>query len=203
MAKPSQSGSSKRSKNSVRIIGGFHRTRKIHFPDAPGLRPTADRIRETLFNWLRDDIHGARCLDLFAGSGALGIESLSRGAKVVEFVEMNSQVKNALAESIASLEIPNAVIHLEDALSWIHRNKASAEPFDVVFLDPPFADGLLPRVCQQLADSGLLKANAKIYLESDAALPEFVAPDNWQSLKSKRAGNVRFELFGVTESPQA
>ncbi len=189
--------------NSVRVIGGFHRTRKIHFPDAPGLRPTADRIRETLFNWLRDDIHGARCLDLFAGSGALGIESLSRGAKEVVFVEMNSLVKNALVESLAILDIRNAVIHMEDAISWIYRNSASTEPFDVVFLDPPFADGLLPRVCQQLADAGLLKPNAKIYLESDAALPEIVAPDNWQALKSKRAGSVRFQLFGVTDSPQA
>lgn len=203
MAKSSQSCTSKRLMNSVRIIGGFHRTRKIHFPDAPGLRPTADRIRETLFNWLRDDIHGARCLDLFAGSGALGIESLSRGAKEVEFVEMNSLVKKALAESLASLDIPNAVIHMEDALSWIHRNRASAEPFDVVFLDPPFADGLLPRVCQQLADSGLVRPGSKIYIESDADMPEIVAPGNWQALKSKRAGNVRFQLFGVTESPQA
>lgn len=188
--------------NSVRIIGGSHRTRKIHFPDAPGLRPTADRIRETLFNWLRDDIHGARCLDLFAGSGALGIESLSRGAKAVEFVEMNALVKKALTESLAALDLRDSVVHVEDALHWIERNSAQAEPFDIVFLDPPFTDGLLPRVCQQLADSGLVRPGSKIYIESDAAMPEIVAPGNWHALKTKRAGNVRFQLFGVTDSPK-
>lgn len=202
MAKSSQSGLGKRGMNTVRIIGGFHRTRKIHFPDATGLRPTADRIRETLFNWLREDIHGARCLDLFAGSGALGIESLSRGAREVEFVEMNPRVNKALTESLATLDIANAIVHLEDALSWIDRHRP-AEPFDIVFLDPPFADGLLPRVCQQIADSGLLKPNAKIYLEFDASQPEIIAPGNWRSLKSKRAGNVRFQLFGLTASPEA
>lgn len=179
----------------MRIIGGTHRTRKIHFPDAPGLRPTSDRIRETLFNWLRDELHGARCLDLFAGSGALGFEALSRGASWVEFVELNAQVKNTLAESLAALGMTNARVNAEDALRWIARHKDTDAAFDIVFLDPPFADNLLPRVCRELADSVLLQPDAKIYIETDAAMPDFDVPDNWQLLKAKRAGNVSFRLF--------
>lgn len=203
MAKSSHPPSRTRQLNTVRIISGTHRTRKIHFPDAPGLRPTSDRIRETLFNWLRDEMHGARCLDLFAGSGALGFESLSRGASWVDFVESNAQVKNTLAESLVTLAMSNAAVHADDALRWIARNKDTATAFDIVFLDPPFAENLLPQVCCRLADSALLKPGAKIYIETDAAMPEIDVPDNWQLLKAKRAGNVNFRLYVSKSLPEA
>ncbi|MSR10764.1 MAG: 16S rRNA (guanine(966)-N(2))-methyltransferase RsmD [Gammaproteobacteria bacterium] len=181
--------------NTVRIIGGTHRTRKLNFPDAPGLRPTSDRIRETLFNWLRDDLHGASCLDLFAGSGALGFEALSRGASWVDFVENSVVAKAALTEALVTLHFTNAAIHCEEALRWIARQLAPEKAFDIVFLDPPFTDNLLPQVCRKLADSALLKPTAKIYIETDATAPQLAVPAEWQLLKIKRAGNVSFGLY--------
>lgn len=200
MTKSTRAPSRQRRLNTVRIIGGSHRTRKIHFPDAPGLRPTSDRIRETLFNWLRQDMPGARCLDLFAGSGALGFESLSRGGAFVEFVELNPQAKTSLTESLAALAMSNAAVHCEDARRWIARNNSTDKVFDIVFLDPPFAENLLPQVCSDLAHSTLLKPGSKIYIETDAAMPEVEVPAGWQLLKNKRAGNVNFRLYVVSGS---
>jgi len=179
----------------VRIIGGTHRTRRVHFPDVPGLRPTHDRIRETLFNWLREDIRGARCLDLFAGSGALGFESLSRGASRVEFVDSSKQVRAAIEAALAVLKIENAAVHCDKALPWIKAQQADAPGYDVVFLDPPFSENLLPGVCAALAASPLLNAGCKIYIEMDAAMTKLDMPENWTLLKSKRTGSVSFRLY--------
>ena len=195
MVYPSHPKTSQRRLNTLRIISGSHRTRKIQFPDAPGLRPTPDRVRETLFNWLRDSIHGAHCLDLFAGSGALGLEALSRGAAQVDFVENNAQVRTALANSVTALNLENADIHGEDALQWVLKQNVKAKQFDIVFLDPPFADKLLPQACALLEQSQLLAPNAKIYIETDAEDAPFELPAGWQLLKSKRAGNVNFSLY--------
>lgn len=196
--RPSSAAGTQKRLNTVRIISGTHRTRKIQFPDAPGLRPTSDRVRETVFNWLRDDISGARCLDLFAGSGALGIEALSRGASWVDFVESNPQVSSALAQSIIKLALGNTTIHRADAVQWVSENKAPVKAFDIVFLDPPFADKLLPKICELLQQTGLVQAKSKIYIEVDAAESELTLPNNWQLLKSKRAGNVSFSLYVST-----
>lgn len=197
--------------NTVRIISGSHRTRKIRFPDAPGLRPTSDRIRETLFNWLRDKIHGARCLDLFAGSGALSFESLSRGASWVQLVESNAQVAAALRASLAQLQFTQADVQATDALHWLARNANSDEGldkgldkgFDIVFLDPPFAANVLPQVCALLGQARLLNTGARIYIEEDVKSPAFALPPAWSELKTKRAGNVRFSLYGVSDPAES
>ena len=152
--------------NQVRIIGGRHRGRRLNFVPGPGLRPTPDRVRETLFNWLQVHIRGARCLDLFAGSGVLGLEALSRGATFVLAVEQHRPAARRLRENIELLhEARSARVLHEDALRLL---KAPPEaPFDIAFLDPPFADGLLPTACEQLEHNGWLSADALIYLEQD------------------------------------
>ncbi len=124
--------------NTLRIIGGDHRGRKLRFLDARGLRPTGDRIRETLFNWLQNDISGSHCLDMFAGSGALGFEAASRGAAQVHMIEYNPRVAAQLSDNCELLRIQDRVhVHKGSALSWVGKN---ADVFDIVFIDPPFAD---------------------------------------------------------------
>ncbi len=149
--------------NRVRIIGGRHRGRRLAFPDLPGLRPTGDRIRETLFNWLQPMLPGARCLDLFAGSGALGLEAASRGAGEVLLLDQAPQAVRQLQGHIVDLGLSQAKAVQADALDWLQA--APPQPsFDIVFIDPPFSAGLLEPCCQQLASSGLLAENARVYL---------------------------------------
>ncbi len=178
----------------MRIIGGRHRGRRLTFPDLPGLRPTGDRIRETLFNWLQPMLPGARCLDLFAGSGALGLEAASRGAGEVLLLDRAPQVVRQLREHIATLGLGQARVEQAHALEWLQ----SAPPgcaFDIVFLDPPFDAGLLEPCCRQLASSGLLAENARVYLETDVveSLPFF--SQQWQVLHQKRSGQVAYALL--------
>lgn len=180
------------SRNVVRIIAGRWRGRRIVFPDAAGLRPTPDRVRETVFNWLQPAIAGARCLDLFAGSGALGFESLSRGADHVVFVERERPVCEQLRASAKTLDASGAQIECADALQWL-RNTPST-PFDVVFLDPPFASGVLPQVCELLATREWLAPGAAIYLEASEAVPLSFLPAAWRVVRSKRAGQVGYHL---------
>jgi len=177
----------------VRIVGGRLRGRRLRFPDAAGLRPTADRVRETLFNWLAPRLPGAHCLDLFAGSGALGIEAASRGAAEVILVERARAVAEALRRQVADIGLTGVEVRRADALRWL---QGPARPFDIVFLDPPFAHGLLPRVTRALA-GGWLAPQARIYLEDDAGrgLPEL--PRGWRLLRQKRAGQVAYGLAGV------
>lgn len=178
--------------NQIRIIGGAHRGRRLAFPDSPGLRPTADRTRETLFNWLQPLLPGARCLDLFAGSGALGFEAASRGAGRVVMLERNAQVAQQLESNRQLLGLPQLSIHPADALHWLDQ---PAESFDIVFLDPPFADHLLSDCCLKLEGNGWLGSEPRIYLEWDLHGPTPVVPETWVMLKEKQAGQVAYALY--------
>ncbi len=177
--------------NRIRIIGGRHRGRKLRFADSPGLRPTGERMRETLFNWLQPLLAGARCLDLFAGSGALGLEAASRGAGEVVLVDRARQVVRQLRENVELLGMDNAEVVQADGIQWLN---ASARPFDIVFLDPPFADRLLPQSLRLLTERGWLAAGARLYLEADAdqGLPGL--PEQLLLEKSKRMSQVVFGL---------
>ena len=178
--------------NKLRIIGGEWRSRHIVFDDAPGLRPTPARVRETLFNWLQFDVANSRCLDLFAGSGALGFEAASRGAKRVLMVENNPKTCQKLKENCGLLAGDRVTVVQNDVQLFI---KNCNESFDVIFLDPPFAQDLLQPTCQLLAQTGLLAAHGKIYLEAERKLQLDGLPENWQRLKHKVAGDVSFNLY--------
>lgn len=177
--------------NRVRIIGGIHRGRLVSFPDAAGLRPTADRVRETLFNWLQPLIPGSHCLDLFAGSGAIGFEAASRGAERVVMVERNPKVAARLEENARELGLANVEVSVSDALVWLASCK---EAFDLVFLDPPFADRLLGPALQGLTQPGLLLEGARIYLETDAGESFPPLPPGLVPLREKVAGQIRYGL---------
>ena len=177
--------------NQLRIIGGTWRSRKVSFPDVEGLRPSPDRVRETLFNWLAPIISGARCLDLFTGSGALGLEALSRGAGEVVFVDRDSRVISQLQTNLRLLKAEGATVIAADALGYLQR---PAQPFDIVFLDPPFRQNLLTPCCTALEQGGWLTANAYVYLEAERNLGVPVVPANWELLRSKNAGDVGYHL---------
>jgi len=178
-------------RNQVRIIGGVWRGRKLHFPNAPGLRPTPDRVRETVFNWLQLHVAGSRCLDLFAGSGALGLEALSRGAREVVFVEADPAAARHVASTLQALTCERGRVVRMDAFAFLAQ---PGEPFDIAFLDPPFAERALPRACQALEAGGWLKPGALVYLEDAAGGGEPRLPDGWTLLRSKRAGDVGYHL---------
>jgi 16S rRNA (guanine966-N2)-methyltransferase len=181
--------------NQVRIIGGLWRSRRISFPDHEGLRPSADRVRESLFNWLGQDLGGRACLDLFAGSGALGFEALSRGAASVVMVENDRRVCAALRHNAELLQAINLQLHCMDALEFVAQARAaSVARFDVVFLDPPFASNLLGQVLSELKT--LLKPEAKVYVESAKA---FDQTSGWRILKRGRAGQVHYNLVGYED----
>jgi len=180
-------------RNQLRIIGGQYRSRKLSFPEVEGLRPTGDRIRETLFNWLAPHVEGAHCLDLFAGSGALGFEALSRGAKHVTFVERSPKACSCLHQNIALLKIEaqTAVICVDSA----NALQRLTEPFDIVFLDPPFACDQLVSVCAQLEECHLVKPEGVIYLEQAKSSPEITPPPKWKLYRDKFSGQVRYQLY--------
>ena len=178
--------------NLIRIIGGLHRGRKLQFPDLPGLRPTSDRVRETLFNWLQPLLPGAVCLDLFTGSGALGLEAASRGAGEVLMLDRSPAVVDQVAHNIRLLSLTQARVLQADALSWLQR---PGRPYDVVFVDPPFADNLTESCCRSLQENGWLAPAARIYLESDARQASPDLPADWIALREKTAGQVRYQLF--------
>jgi 16S rRNA (guanine966-N2)-methyltransferase len=173
--------------NTVRIIGGQWRSRRIRFPSVAALRPTPDRVRETLFNWLAGVVGGAACLDLFAGSGALGLEALSRGAREVVFVEREPRAAAALRATLAALGARGATVTEADAFRYLG---GAPRPFDVVFLDPPFAEGRLGDLCTLLEDGGWLARRAYVYLEGAArdGLPPL--PPRWEAVRQTRAGEV-------------
>lgn len=179
-------------RNRVRIIGGDWRSRVLQFPDAPDLRPTPDRVRETLFNWLQFNIVGAHCLDLFAGSGALGLEALSRGAATVTALESNSGAANALRQNARLLATDKLQVVQQDALRWL--DQPASQQFSVVFLDPPFAADLHQRCCELLQQHGWLAPKAMIYLESGDSLAKIALPAQWQLDRHKRAGDVHYGL---------
>ena len=176
----------------LRIVAGNWRSRLLDIADVEGLRPTSERVRETLFNWLAPRIHGARCLDAFAGTGALGLEALSRGARSVAFVERSAVAAEQLRRNIDVLDARGASVFQQDTLDFLRD--AAAGPFDLVFLDPPFSDDLVEETCRLLDERGLLAAHALVYLELPKKGVEPHLPTGWQVKKNKTAGQVRYML---------
>jgi 16S rRNA (guanine966-N2)-methyltransferase len=181
----------------LRIIGGRHRGRRLQFPAGVVIRPTPDRVRETLFNWLQPRIASTRVLDLFAGSGALGLEALSRGAAHVTFVEQDRGAAAAIRARIDEWREQQATVVAADALGWLAQVKGQVPPFDVVFLDPPYDSPLLADAAAALASSGLLAADARVYLERRARDPMAALPASWKELRAGRAGEVGYHLFSI------
>lgn len=178
--------------NQLRIIGGKWRGRKIAFSSSPGLRPTHDRVRETLFNWLAPYIEGANCLDLFSGSGALGFEALSRGANRVTFVDSAKEVTATLQQNVQLLGVKNAEIMLGDCSLPL---TLSSTPFDIVFLDPPFGQGLIAQASQWLESGHALTRDAFIYIEAEKDLHPLPIPENWKVLKEKTTSSLAYYLL--------
>ena len=176
----------------LRIVAGNWRSRLLEIADAPGLRPTSERIRETLFNWLAPCLADARCLDLFAGSGALGLEALSRGAASCVFVDNSASAVAMLRRNIAALNAGGAEIHESDAIEYLQG--ADRVEFDIVFLDPPFAAVMLTDLCRLLIEKSVLADDARIYIEEGRSTAAIVLPEGWQTLRTKNAGNVRYSL---------
>jgi len=193
MAKRKQRGTSKGGR--LRIVAGNWRSRLLDIVDVEGLRPTSERIRETVFNWLTPDIHGARCLDLFAGTGALGLEALSRGAGITVFVERSPVAASQIQKNIDVLDAEGATVLQLDALDYLRGT--SGQAFDLVFLDPPFAADLLEETCRLLAEQRLLSDGAHVYLEQDKSSPVPELPEGWIVKKNKTAGMVRYMLVKV------
>ncbi len=176
----------------LRIIGGCWRGRRLPVVSQPGLRPTADRVRETLFNWLAPVIEGSRCLDCFAGSGALGLEAASRGAATVTLLERSPAVVRGLRANAAELGARQVSVHCADTLEWLAQAPTTA--FDVCFLDPPFHAALLVPALARLTEGGWLAAGALVYIEADKATPLPALPSDWRWLRDKCAGQVRYAL---------
>ena len=179
-----------RAAGKIRIIGGQWRGRRLPVAHQPGLRPTPDRIRETLFNWLAPVISGARCLDLFAGTGALGFEALSRGARYAAMVEQNIELVQQLEETKSVLEAGRAEIIHAEASSWLADRH---EPFDVVFLDPPFHRQYVKKACTLLINKGHLAPAAYVYTETEQDAPPQVP--GLQAIKQAQAGQVEYRLY--------
>ena len=175
----------------LRIIGGEWRGRRVRFPPVAAIRPTPDRVRETVFNWLQPVVPGSRCLDLYAGSGALGLEALSRGAREVVFVEVDPAAVRHLAATLAALGCERGRVTRSDARRFL---EAAGEPFDVVFLDPPFAAPVLDAACAALEHGGWLAPGGYAYLEAPAAAGPPALPAGWTMVRSKRAGEVGYHL---------
>jgi 16S rRNA (guanine966-N2)-methyltransferase len=198
MAKSHQAGRSRPRRGTARgpegrfrIIGGQWRGRRLPVPPEPGVRPTPDRVRETLFNWLAPVIEGARCLDLYAGSGALGLEALSRGAARVVFVDRTPAVLQHLRESLGVLGSDRGEIMRMDAMSYLG---GAATPFDIVFLDPPYRQDLVAPALEKLVGRGWLAPGASVYIEHEAGMEAPVPPAGWSLFRSAAAGQVRYHL---------
>jgi 16S rRNA (guanine966-N2)-methyltransferase len=176
----------------VRIIGGAWRGRKLHFAGSDLVRPTPDRVRETLFNWVQFELAGRRCLDLFAGSGALGLEALSRGAAACVFVERDAVAIRAIRDALAAFHAAEGTAEQADAFEFLAR--PASRPFDLAFLDPPYGEGRLARACERLEAGGWLADGALIYMEDAAAHGPPQLPAHWSLVRSRRAGEVGYHL---------
>jgi 16S rRNA (guanine966-N2)-methyltransferase len=187
MKKPNHSGSGQ-----IRIIGGQWRGRKLPVPDSPGLRPTTDRVRETLFNWLAPNMVDARCLDCFAGSGALGLEALSRYAGSATLLEMDRHVAQQLQKNLVTLNARNAKVVNTNSLTFLAQ---PGTPHDVVFIDPPFRKGLLEETLTLLETQGWLADDALIYVESEMENGLPPVPAHWNLHREKVAGQVAYRLY--------
>ncbi|MEO8016374.1 MAG: 16S rRNA (guanine(966)-N(2))-methyltransferase RsmD [Pseudomonadota bacterium] len=177
----------------LRIIAGRHRGRRLRFPAGIEIRPTPDRVRETLFNWLQPRIDQAHVLDAFAGSGALGLEALSRGAAQVTFIEKDRRAAAAIETLLQEWQESAASVVCDDAVGWLARTRE--KPFDIVFLDPPYAANLLTGVAAALADR--LSVDARVYVERRARDPLPALPGSWKELRAGRAGEVGYHLFAT------
>ena len=195
-----KSATSTRAKAShaLRIIGGEWRGRRLSFTPQEGLRPTLDRYRETLFNWLMFDVEGRRCLDLFAGSGALGLEALSRGASECVFVDTSRQAAEQIRQHLKTLHCDRGTVFCEDGRQWLQHSKDS---FDLVFLDPPFHGDLLNDVLTLLFTGSYINEHGYIYIEAEAEFSLPVLPENWQLSRQKAAKNKVF--FLIKKMPQS
>lgn len=181
----------------VRVIAGLWRGRKLPVLNAEGLRPTTDRMKETLFNWLMMDIANARCLDCFAGSGSLGIEALSRQAQAVTFLEKFANAAQQLKRNLASLKTDKGKVVNTDSLQFLAQPN-SEQPYDIVFVDPPFHHDFVPKVLAYLAQNNWLSPNALIYVETEKQHAPLVLPEHWQVIKEKTAGQVVSRLIQVS-----
>ena len=180
----------------IRIIGGILRNSRLNVPDLPGLRPTPERVRETLFNWLAPTLAGVRALDLCAGTGALGIEALSRGAAAVQFVEPERAAAEALRANLARLKAGGGEVAAIDAARFL---QGAARPFGLVFLDPPFALQLWSPLAQRLEQGGWLTEAAQVYVESPQGA-SFALPSNWLLHREGHAGEVHYALYRRSQS---
>jgi 16S rRNA (guanine966-N2)-methyltransferase len=189
--RPLKSRSRARPEGRFRIIGGEWRGRRLPVPEAADVRPTPDRVRETLFNWLAPVIEGARCLDLYAGSGALGLEALSRGAARAVFVDLAPAALRQIDANLATLKSARGETVRMDAMRYI---EGPATPFDVVFLDPPYRRGLVAPAMTRLVEGGWLAAGARVYLEHEAEAGPPQLPPGWELHRSAAAGRVRYHL---------
>lgn len=179
----------------LRIIGGRWRGRRLEVSESEGLRPTPDRVRETLFNWLQPYISGARCLDLFAGTGALCLEALSRGAGRVVMVEKSPKVAQQLRRHVETLQADDAQVIQADAVDFLQR---TPQIFDIVFLDPPFKSDLIA-VCAALVEArGWVKPGSLIYVEAPSRMKDLPLPATWELVRSKKAGEVGYHLARKT-----
>ena len=182
----------------LRIIGGDWRSRKLRFPEAGGVRPTPARTRETLFNWLSFHLAGSRCLDLFAGSGALGLEALSRGAGTTVFVDHTPALAQSLRSNLRLLQSDNGEVVCQNVDTYLAQRPA--KPFDILFMDPPFRQGWLEKLFPMIADNGWVKPGGWIYVEHESELPPPITPASWTPHRQKTAGQVTYCLYRMEES---
>jgi len=177
-------------KQTIRIIGGLYRGKKLQFPEVEGLRPTPDRVRETVFNWLMNHVRNARCLDAFAGSGALGFEAFSRGAAEVVFIEQSLTASTNLGRIIKEFDTTQLKLVKADSLLYL---KQQPQAFDIIFLDPPYALNYIPECLDLIEQNSLLKDSGLIYYESASTLE--INTEYWQEIKAKKAGQVYYGLL--------
>ena len=188
---------SNKPRNQLRIIGGRWRSRKLTIAPVPGLRPTPDRVREALFNWLGPVVAGTRCLDLYAGSGALGLEAASRGAAEVVLVDSNASVTGTLRQALQQLDAVQVRVLQADASVYL---RGRAQPYDIVFLDPPFREHRLESIIPQLENGGWLAPDAWVYLEAERQ-QVLDLPVNWAVHRRRTAGQVAYYLVRRTVHP--
>jgi len=191
---PQKQMSNKANDGVIRIISGQFRGRKLPVKDVQGLRPTTDRIKETVFNWLMQDTRDAKVLDCFAGSGGLGFEALSRFAHSACFLEMDKLAASQLKANIDTLKLTNAEVVCTDSLLHLSKNPQQQQ-YNLVFIDPPFRQGLAQQCCDLLTENAWLNKNALIYVEVESDLQPLQTPSNWLLLKEKAAGQVLSRLY--------
>ncbi|MDC9510013.1 16S rRNA (guanine(966)-N(2))-methyltransferase RsmD [Pseudoalteromonas sp. Angola-4] len=178
----------------IRVISGQFRGRKLPVKNVEGLRPTTDRIKETVFNWLMQDTRDATVLDCFAGSGGLGFEALSRFAKSTTFIELDASAAKQIEQNINTLKLENAQVKHTNSLSYLEQKNTNS-PFNLVFVDPPFRKNLAQSSCDLLENNQWLSEDALIYVEVETELSSFSQPDNWLLIKEKKAGQVFCRLY--------